>query len=170
MKTRRALVWIVLLALGLTGCQGETGSRLESVPSSHLTETEAAQVSTQATSAEPQPAGTTAAPEPGETTAVTLLSPDPTQPANSQGPSDYPCRLVDTRPQEDTAVILHNPDMGFMTYENYCVARNQSVIPSSAGEMRDYDYPGVDYVAVMLTWADVEQSEGQYVWDDVDRA
>lgn len=51
MKTRRALVWIVLLALGLTGCQGETGSRLESVPSSHLAETEAAQVSTQATSA-----------------------------------------------------------------------------------------------------------------------
>lgn len=170
MKIRRALACIVLLALGLTGCQGGTGSRPESVPSSHLAETEAAQVSTQATSAEPQPAGTTAAPEPGETTAITLLSPDSTQPANSQGPADYPCRLVDNRPQEDTAVILHNPDMGFMTYENYCVARNQSVIPSSAGEMRDYDYPGVDYVAVMFTWADVEQSEGEYVWDDVDRA
>ena len=87
-----------------------------------------------------------------------------------KGPSQYSYKTIETIPQEDKAVVLNNPDMGWMVYENYCVARNQSVIPGSAGYMKDYTYPGVEYVAVMFTWADVEISEGTYFWDDVDRA
>lgn len=89
---------------------------------------------------------------------------------NSLGPAEYSFNNVTVTPVEDTKVILNNPDMGWMIYENYCVARNQSTIPNSAGDMKDYLYPGVEYVAVMFTWADVEKSEGVYDWTDVDRA
>jgi hypothetical protein len=86
------------------------------------------------------------------------------------GPLKYTSSQLSFTPTEDTDVILNNPDMGWMVYDNYCVSRNESTIPNSAGEMKDYLFPGVSYIAIMFTWADIEKSEGEYDWTDADRA
>jgi hypothetical protein len=77
--------------------------------------------------------------------------------------------IVSVAPVEDEKAVLHNPDMGWVLYENYPVdpAPNSS---STLVTLPNESFDGVDEVAVMFTWYDVEKSEGKYDFADVDRA
>jgi hypothetical protein len=72
-------------------------------------------------------------------------------------------------PKEDPDAVLHNPDMGWVLYENYPLDGR----PNGTGTMNtlpDESFPGCDNVAVMFAWSDVEKSEGVYDWSRVDAA
>src|SRR5687767_11705629 len=81
------------------------------------------------------------------------------------------CVAVETvmvTPAEDEQVVLHNPDMGWVLYENY------PVDPAPGGSstmvtLPEETFPGVEEVAVMFSWFDVERSEGKYDFTNVDR-
>ena len=72
-------------------------------------------------------------------------------------------------PREDTEVVLHNPDMGWVLYENYALdprangAGTMNVLPQAMFE-------GCDYVAVMFAWSDVEKERDKFDWSRVDQA
>jgi len=72
-------------------------------------------------------------------------------------------------PAEDPDVILHNPDMGWILYENYPIDQ-QPGGSSTMVTLPDETFPEVDEVAVMFTWYDIEKSEGVYDFSKVDRA
>jgi uncharacterized protein DUF4832/glycosyl hydrolase family 42 (putative beta-galactosidase) len=82
------------------------------------------------------------------------------------------CVAVETitvTPTEDEQIVLHNPEMGWVLYENY------PVDPAPGGSstmltLPDETFPGVDEVAVMFSWFDVEKSEGKYDFAAVDKA
>lgn len=63
-------------------------------------------------------------------------------------------------PAEDPGVVLHNPDMGWVLYENYPVDQQPNG-SSTLVTLPDQDFPGVDHVALMFSWADVEVREGE---------
>jgi hypothetical protein len=72
-------------------------------------------------------------------------------------------------PAEDEGVLLHNPDMGWVLYENFPVdpaPGGSSTMVTMPGER----FEGVDEVAVMFSWYDVERREGEYDFAAVDRA
>ena len=69
-------------------------------------------------------------------------------------------------PPEDVTRVLSNPDMGWVLYENYPVDAKNSTITTAPEET----FPGVDHVAVMFSWADVEREEGVYDFTRVDAA
>ncbi len=72
-------------------------------------------------------------------------------------------------PREDKQVALHNPDMGWVVYENYPLDRDpkgSSTLLALPNEI----FQGVDSVALMFTWADVEPAEGKYDFQHVDFA
>lgn len=72
-------------------------------------------------------------------------------------------------PREDTEVVLHNPDMGWVLYENYPLDSR----PNGAGTMNvlpQARFEGCDHVAVMFAWSDVEKAPGQFDWSRVDEA
>ena len=76
---------------------------------------------------------------------------------------------VTVTPAEDEKAVLHNPDMGWVLYENY------PVDPAPGGSntmitMPDESFDGVDEVAVMFSWFDVERRMGVYDFMDVDKA
>lgn len=60
-------------------------------------------------------------------------------------------------PQEDTQLVLHNPDMGWVFYE--FGKKMQS----------GYTFPEVDYVAIGTHWSDLERSEGKYDFSKLDK-
>jgi hypothetical protein len=71
--------------------------------------------------------------------------------------------------REDTDVILHNPDMGWVLYENYPLdpsPNGSSTMISMPGE----SFPEVDAVAIMFSWQDVETRESDYDFSKVDKA
>ena len=70
---------------------------------------------------------------------------------------------------EDTQMILHNPDMGWVLYENYPLDADPQ---GSAGllTLPGEDFPQADQVSVMCSWADVEKTPGQYDFQRVDFA
>jgi hypothetical protein len=76
---------------------------------------------------------------------------------------------VTVTPAEDEKAVLHNPDMGWVLYENYPVdpAPNGS---NTMIAMPSEPFDGVDNVAVMFSWFDVEKAEGAYDFADVDKA
>jgi hypothetical protein len=76
---------------------------------------------------------------------------------------------VTVTPAEDEKVVLHNPDMGWVLYENYPVDREPNGSNTMIA-MPDDSFDGVDEVAVMFSWFDVEKTEGKYDFIDVDRA
>src|SRR5215218_8809211 len=80
-----------------------------------------------------------------------------------------PPARVTTRPVEDPNAALHNPDMGWLLYENYPVAP-QPGGSSNLASLPEKDFAGVDSVAVMFTWADVERRPGEFDFNDVDHA
>jgi hypothetical protein len=76
---------------------------------------------------------------------------------------------ITVHPHEDTSIILHNPDMGWTLYENYPLDQRpngSSTLIALPGET----YPGVDNVAIMFSWADVEPVRDQYDFSKVDHA
>jgi hypothetical protein len=81
-------------------------------------------------------------------------------------------RAVETRtfvPREDMEAVLHNPDMGWVLYENFALDPR----PHGAGTLNvlpQAQFEGCDYVAVMFAWSDVEKAEGQFDWSRVDQA
>ena len=73
------------------------------------------------------------------------------------------------RPREDASVVLHNPDMGWVLYENAAIDPS----PQGTGTLTtipNAHFDGCDVVAIMFSWADVEQEEGRYDWSRVDAA
>jgi hypothetical protein len=74
--------------------------------------------------------------------------------------------LMEVTPVEDTAAVLSNPDMGWVLYDNYPLDPAASTIVSAPQET----FPGVDHVAVMFSWADVERAPGVFDFSAVDHA
>ena len=77
--------------------------------------------------------------------------------------------VITVAPAIDEQAVLHNPDMGWVVYENY------PVDPAPGGSsnlvtMPDENFDGVDHVAIMFSWADVEKGPGTYDFDDVNHA
>jgi hypothetical protein len=72
-------------------------------------------------------------------------------------------------PDEDHEVVLHNPDMGWVLYENFPLdprprgSGTMNVLPMAA-------FDGCDHVAVMFAWSDVEISPGNFDWSRIDAA
>lgn len=86
------------------------------------------------------------------------------QTASLAGPA---CTTV--TPAEDTAAVLHNPDMGWVLYENYPLDQRpggSSTLVALPGEA----FPEVDEAAIMFSWQDVEKSKGVYDFSKVDYA
>jgi len=77
--------------------------------------------------------------------------------------------VVTVIPREDEDAVLHNPDMGWVLYENYPVDPRPNGT-STLLTLPDEDFPEVDSVAIMLSWADVEVREGVYDFSAVDYA
>jgi hypothetical protein len=77
--------------------------------------------------------------------------------------------LITVRPAKDTEAVLHNPDMGWVLYENYPLDQRQGGA-STLVTLPNETFPEVDYVALMFAWSDVEVAEGKYDWSKVDFA
>src|ERR1035437_6492255 len=77
--------------------------------------------------------------------------------------------LATVTPVEDTNAVLHNPDMGWVIYENFPLdpdRHGSSTMLTLPGE----SCPEVDAVALMFSWQDVESQEGTYDFSRVDGA
>ena len=59
-------------------------------------------------------------------------------------------------PAEDLEALLHNPDTGWVLYENYPVDPRPGG-SSTLDSLPDDDFAVVGEVAVRFSWADVEQ-------------
>jgi hypothetical protein len=76
---------------------------------------------------------------------------------------------VTVTPAEDEQAVLHNPNMGWVLYENFPLDPNpngSSTLLTLPGERFD----GVDEVALMFSWHDVERTPGVYDFSRVDQA
>ena len=69
--------------------------------------------------------------------------------------------------QEVDLMVLRNPDMGWVLQESYPVALEEG---STMFLEPDYAYDDIDYVTVMITWSDIETSQGVYDFSDADTA
>lgn len=74
---------------------------------------------------------------------------------------DGPTTAVVVLPEEDPVAVLHNPNMGWVLYENYPLDQDPHG-SSTLLTLPDESFSGVDAVALMFSWADVEKEEGQY--------
>ena len=68
---------------------------------------------------------------------------------------------------EDTETVFHNPDMGWVLYDNFMIS------PSESSAWMDcptfgYDFPGVDTVMLKFTWADIEREKDVYNYQAFD--
>ncbi len=72
-------------------------------------------------------------------------------------------------PEEDTEVILSNPNMGWCVYETYPLDGNPQGSSTLLTCPHD-DFEGVDHVALMFSWADIERAEGVYDFSKTDQA
>lgn len=77
--------------------------------------------------------------------------------------------VITVAPAVDDAAVLHNPDMGWVLYENYPVDPNPGG-SSTLVTLPDEAFEDVGHVALMFTWADVEREPGVYDFRDVDHA
>src|SRR6185436_16894289 len=77
--------------------------------------------------------------------------------------------LVTVHPPEDTAAVLHNPDMGWVLYENYPLDQ-QPHGSSTMVVLPDQTFPEADGVALMFAWRDIEVTQGRYDFSKVDKA
>lgn len=68
---------------------------------------------------------------------------------------------------EDTQIVLHNPDMGWVLYDNYLISEKESPA-STLSPIPGYDFPEVDYVILKFTWADIEQTPDVYDFEKFD--
>jgi Domain of unknown function (DUF4832) len=77
-------------------------------------------------------------------------------------------RMIVT-PKELPNAVLHNPDMGWVLYENYPLDQD----PHGSATMLitpNENFAGVDSVAIMFSWQDVEKSPDKYDFSKVDFA
>jgi hypothetical protein len=72
-------------------------------------------------------------------------------------------------PKELPDAVLHNPDMGWVLYENYPVDPDPKGSSTLLG-LPNEKFEGVDAVAVMFSWADVEKQPDDYDFSNVDFA
>src|SRR4051812_47771753 len=72
-------------------------------------------------------------------------------------------------PKELPDAVLHNPDMGWVLYENYPVDQDPKG-SSTLLALPSEKFEGVDAVAVMFSWADVEKQPDEYDFSKVDFA
>ena len=77
--------------------------------------------------------------------------------------------VITVRPAVDDEAVLHNPDMGWVLYENYPVDPNAGG-SSTLVNLPDESFDGVGHVAIMFTWADVETEPGCFDFREVDHA
>jgi hypothetical protein len=77
---------------------------------------------------------------------------------------------ITVTPAEDEKAVLHNPDMGWVLYENLPVDPNPDGGSSTMLTLPGEPFEGVDEVAVMFTWYDVEKTPDAYDFTAVDRA
>lgn len=76
---------------------------------------------------------------------------------------------VDVVPVEDRDVALHNPDMGWVLYENYPLDQRPQG-SSCLLTLPNETFPAVDEVAIMFAWSDVETRAGNFDFSKVDFA
>jgi hypothetical protein len=76
---------------------------------------------------------------------------------------------VTVTPREDPKAILHNPDMGWVLYENYPLDPRPGG-SSTLVALPDENFPAVDAVAIMFSWQDIETRPGQYDFSKCDFA
>lgn len=72
-------------------------------------------------------------------------------------------------PKEDTTAVLHNPDMGWVLYENYPLDQRPGG-SSTLVNLPAETFPEVDEVALMFSWQDIEKSKDAYDFSKVDFA
>jgi hypothetical protein len=77
--------------------------------------------------------------------------------------------VITVTPAIDEHVLLHNPDMGWVVYENYPVDPNPGG-SSNIASMPAETFEGVGHVAIMFSWADVEREPGVFDFGDVNHA
>ena len=77
--------------------------------------------------------------------------------------------VVTVTPAIDERAVLHNPDMGWVVYENYPVDPSPGG-SSNLASMPNETFEGVDHVAIMFSWADVEREPGVFDFRDVNHA
>jgi len=76
---------------------------------------------------------------------------------------------VTVAPKEDDKAVLHNPDMGWVLYENYPLDPNPGG-SSTLLALPNETFAPVDTVAIMFSWQDVEKREGAYDFSKADFA
>jgi hypothetical protein len=64
-------------------------------------------------------------------------------------------------PEEDRTAILHNPHMGWVLYENYALDQDAHG-SSTLLTLPEENFAGVDAVALMFSWGDIEKTDGVY--------
>jgi len=72
-------------------------------------------------------------------------------------------------PKEDATALLHNPDMGWVLYENYPLDQRPGG-SSTLVNLPAETFPEVDEVALMFSWQDIEKSKDNYDFSNVDFA
>jgi hypothetical protein len=74
---------------------------------------------------------------------------------------------ITIHPAEDTNLVLRNPDMGWVLYENYPL----DTIPGGSSTLVNLPtetFPEADAVALMFTWQDVERNQDEYDFSKLD--
>ena len=77
-------------------------------------------------------------------------------------------RMIVT-PKEVPNTVLHNPDMGWVLYENYPLDQDPHG-SSTLLQVPNESFAGVDSVAIMFSWQDVEKRPDEYDFSKVDFA
>jgi hypothetical protein len=77
--------------------------------------------------------------------------------------------LLIVYPTELPNQILHNPDMGWVLYENYPLDHRPGG-SSTLLTLPDEPFENVDHVAVMFAWSDIETTPGVYDFSKTDHA
>jgi hypothetical protein len=72
-------------------------------------------------------------------------------------------------PREDPKAILHNPDMGWVVYENYPLDSRPGG-SSTLLALPDETFAVVDAVAIMFSWQDIETRAGEFDFTKTDFA
>jgi hypothetical protein len=72
-------------------------------------------------------------------------------------------------PKEMPGAVLHNPDMGWVLYENYPVDQDPHG-SSTLLSLPNDNFTGVDAVGIMFSWQDVEKRPDEYDFSKVDFA
>src|SRR5262245_31718103 len=72
-------------------------------------------------------------------------------------------------PKELPCAVLHNPDMGWVLYENYPIDQDPHG-SSTLLSLPNENFAGVDAVAIMFSWQDAEKRPDEYDFSKVDFA